>query len=160
MVREHLGWLGRLPAIVLLLIQPVLLLACWPLIHWALMTMGLLSPVPDFRRLAWQSGAVALGGWISLRWVISLILLAGMVLNHVYVGAHPIWEFAEVTARRLMSPLRWLPLRVFQADFLPLVLLIVVWVFSIWCTRGLPKMSRLGLHHPLPPLLEQVYRMR
>ena len=45
-------------------------------------------------------------------------------------------------------------------DLLPVVLLIIIWLLTMWWMPGLPKVPWLGLHQRIPPLAERVYHLR
>ena len=58
-------------------------------------------------------------GQLIWRWKYFIvgILLLHLLNSYVYFGNHPFWNFVNATARNLLYPLRWLPLRVGKVDF-------------------------------------------
>jgi len=47
--------------------------------------------------------------------------LLHLLISYVYLGNSKVWTFIEGTARNLLKPLRWLPLRAGKADFAPIL---------------------------------------
>ncbi len=121
LVRLHFRWLERWPA-VLKLILPFLLgglfwLACHPLLAW----LGVATPVKSTNQLLEQSALIGVAAYLVWKYLIVGILLLHLLNSYVYLGNHAFWIFVNATARNLLFPLSWLPLRLGKMDFLPLV---------------------------------------
>lgn len=89
---------------------------------------------------------LGLAAYLSWKYLLVAILLLHTVNSHVYLGANPFWNFVEVAARNLMRPVRWLPLRVGQVDFAPVVGIALVFLADEYGSRAL---TRLYQHLPL-----------
>jgi uncharacterized protein YggT (Ycf19 family) len=64
--------------------------------------------------------------------------MALYVLNSfVYLGNHGFLAYVNLTAQRLLSVIRWLPLRMGKFDFAPLVMIGLVYGLEILLYRGL-----------------------
>jgi len=139
LVRQHLGWLGNWPRL-LQAVLPFLALAAlwWPTSHFFAST-GLL-PKPDSSKiLFWQSLIVGLGGWLSWRWVLSVLLIVGFTSSHIYFGRHPFWEFVDSAYRQIRKAVRWVPLRIGRIDLAAPLLLGGVWCATWILWEGVPR---------------------
>jgi len=67
-----------------------------------------------------QAGLIGLGTYLDWKYLIAAILFLHLLGSYIYFGEHPAWNFINLTARNLLSPLRWLPLRFGKVDLLPL----------------------------------------
>ena len=81
---------------------------------------------------------VAVPSW----YLIPALLFAHWVAGYVYFGNSPLLEFLGVTARKLLAPLRPLPLRVGKLDLAPLAGIVV----AILGLHVLPNWIRGELH--------------
>ena len=121
LVRLHLGRLGRWPRPVQLLLPIMLVAVLWMLLHPLLRNAGITIRVHSRWHLLGQGLLTGAGMYFSLKYLIPFILLAHLVVSYVYLGSSPLWDFLTLTARNLLAPLRWLPLRVGKCDFAPVV---------------------------------------
>ncbi len=139
LIRDQLGILGRLPAW-LQLVLPGLCLGVlwWPISIW-FAWMGLLPRQPGQGMPLNPCMAVGLGGWLPWRWTLSVVLVVGVLLQHVYLGRHPFFEFIQITHQRLMRPVSWLPLRFGSVDLRSLVVLVGLWALVYWLRPGMPE---------------------
>jgi uncharacterized protein YggT (Ycf19 family) len=137
LVRLHLGWVEGWPLAVKLL-APWLLAACgWYLAHPGLAALGMVLPPKSTVHL-WQQGLViGLGTFIAWKYLIGLALLLHIVNSYLYLGNYQFWTFIGTTARHLLAPLRWAPLRWGQIDFTPVVGIALVFLVAQWAERGL-----------------------
>jgi uncharacterized protein YggT (Ycf19 family) len=60
-----------------------------------------------------------------------------VVNTYLYLGNYELWQFINGTARNLLLPIRWLPLRVGQIDFAPVVAIAVVFLAAQGVEHGL-----------------------
>jgi uncharacterized protein YggT (Ycf19 family) len=67
-----------------------------------------------------QGGLMGVGIYFTLKNLLPIILFLHLISSYVYLGSNPFWEFIATTARRLLRPLRRLPLRLGRFDFAPL----------------------------------------
>jgi uncharacterized protein YggT (Ycf19 family) len=137
LARAHLGVVDSWPK-AFQLVLPFLIgtllywSATWPLAAWGLVP----RPVSETTRLA-QSALVGLGSYITWKYLLVLLLALQLLNNHIYFGAHPMWNFVTFTARRVLAPLRVLPLRLGKIDFAPLVGIALVLLVSQIAEHGL-----------------------
>ncbi len=64
-----------------------------------------------FAQLLVQAAVIGLGSYLAWKYLILGILMFHLVNTHVYLGNLPVWNCVDATARNLLAPLRWLPLR-------------------------------------------------
>jgi hypothetical protein len=126
MVRLQVKWLERWPRS-LKLFCPFLLgglawLAFHPLLRWLAVVPGNKS----LAQLGTQAAVIGVGTYLVWKYLILGVLLCHLVNAHVYLGSAPIWNYLDATARNLLSPLRWLPLRFGRVDLLPLLIMAIV----------------------------------
>jgi uncharacterized protein YggT (Ycf19 family) len=132
LLRLHLGrsagwpWLGQV--LLPLLSVTALWVAAYPL----LAHVGIINRVSSFGRLLSQGFLVGLGLLLSLKYLLPEFLLLHLVSSYVYLGSHPIWEFASTTALNLLAPLRRIPLRFSKLDFTPLAGLVLILFALQW----------------------------
>jgi uncharacterized protein YggT (Ycf19 family) len=140
LVRLHLGWIERWPGVIKLVLPFWGAGLLWLALHPLLAHLGVIPPTETPSQLVAQ--AVVIGGLSYLGWkyLIVGILLLHLLNSYVYLGNHPFWGFISASARHLLAPLRWLPLRFGRVDFSPvlgitLVLLVTESVASLPTTK-------------------------
>ena len=77
--------------------------------------------------------------YLSLQYVLPPFLLLHLIGSYVYLGGNPLWEFVRATARNLLAPLGWLPLRVARLDFAPVVGVVVLLLLLHWVPSLMPR---------------------
>ena len=142
-VRTHLGRWDGLPFVVKLLLPVVtailLRLAAGPLWnYWELI------PTASSVGVAVRQGLfLGLGACLVWKYVIAGLLLLHFLNSYVYFGNQPLWNYANLTSRKLLTPLRWLPLKFGRIDFTPVVGIVVVFLlaelFQSWLVRFYPS---------------------
>ena len=145
-VRQHLGWVERWPAPLKILAPWLVVTGLWFAANPMLVRLGM-TAAPRSPAHCWQQGAV-IGAGTVLAWknLIAVVLLLHVVNSYLYLGNHLFWSFINTTARNLLAPLRWLPLRVGRVDLTPIVGIAVVLLGLGLAERGLTWLfSRLPL---------------
>jgi uncharacterized protein YggT (Ycf19 family) len=148
MVRLHLSPVARWPLIVQLLVPLLLVGGLWIALHPLLVHLEVTGRVRSNSHLAEQGALVALTLWFSLQFLLPVFLLLHLVASYVYLGSSTLWDFIGATARNLLAPLRWLPLRISRFDFSPLVGVVLIFALLHW----LPKviLTKLAQHNVSP----------
>ncbi len=67
-----------------------------------------------------------------MQFLLPAFLLLHLVTSYVYLGTSPVWDFVGATARNLLAPLRWLPLRIARFDFAPLAGVLLILFLLHW----------------------------
>lgn len=145
-VRQHLGWAESWP-IPIQLLAPVVLTAClWYVANPLVVELGMAGkPVSSWH--LWQQGIVlGLGTFLSWKYLLAALLLLHVLNSYLYLGTHYFWSFLSRTARNLLRPIGWLPLRVASVDLTPVVGIAIVFLVLELGQRGLTLLfSRLPL---------------
>jgi hypothetical protein len=145
-LREMLGWLGRCPIWLQLLFPLFTAAAGWALLTLPLASLGILPRVPPGPELLAQSAVIGASVWLSLKWLLTGILLLRLINTYIYFGSHPLWDFIHRIGGLLIRPLVWLPVRFGKLDFTPLVAAALVWVVWWGFELGLARLfARLNL---------------
>ena len=134
--QETLGPLARLPLPIAILLPTWAAGSLWFLAHWPLKWAGILPAVPT-ELLAKQSAVVAVGLWISIRWLLSALLILRLINTYVYLGNHPFWDFIHQVGGVLLQPFRWIPLRFGKLDLAPLGLTALILAAAWGADRAL-----------------------
>lgn len=155
LARAHLGFLAGGPVGRKLLLPFVAGTALWWLWSWPLAGWGLIpKPVSETSRLA-QAALVGLSAYCAWKYLIVAVLAVYLLHNYLYFGRHVIWNFLDETARRLLGPLRRLPLRVGKLDLSPVVGIVVVFLATQFAEHGLRPATQFDPSgRPLPPAWE------
>ena len=130
LVRLHLGWLESWPRVLKLLIPFVLGFTFWLAIHPALVWFAIVPPTRDSTQLFEQAAMIGAMSYLAWKYLLIGILVLHLVNSYVYFGNHPFWNFVNASARRLLFPLSWLPLRLGKVDFSPVVAVALVFFLS------------------------------
>ncbi len=152
LVRLHLKWVERRPPSVKVflpfLVGGLLWLALHPMLARLAMVPETRSSLQLFEQAAFMGAAV----YLAAKYLIVGILVIHLVSSYVYLGNHPIWNFVNASARRLLLPLSWLPLRVGKVDFLPLVGIALVFLATEFFSHppAWPPGLRPWFYHHLP----------
>lgn len=142
LARAHLGFVNHWATWLKLLLPLVIGFVLWWLISWPLTAWGLVPrPVSALVRLA-QSGLVGLSTYLAWKYLIVGLLTLHLLHNHIYFGRHPLWAFVDLAARRLLRPLRILPLRGGKVDLTPVAGIALVFLLAYFAEAGLPPAVR------------------
>ena len=132
MLRLHLGPVSRWHWLVQLLLPLVTIMCLWIALHPLLVRLEITGHVRSNAHLAEQGLLISAGLYFSLQYVLPVFLLLHLIASYVYLGSNPVWDFVGVTARNLLAPLRWLPLRLARFDFAPLAGVILILFLLHW----------------------------
>ncbi|MSR67106.1 MAG: hypothetical protein EXS24_07020 [Pedosphaera sp.] len=137
LARVQLGPLHRWPKWLGLALPFVAGTLLWWSVTWPLAKWGLIPrPVSELDHFA-QSALVGLGAYLAWKYLLAALLILHLLNNHIYFGRHPMWSYVNVTARRVLVPLRWLPLQVGRVDFAPLAGLVLIFFVAHIAEQGL-----------------------
>ncbi len=136
LVRLHLGWIGRWPAVPKLLLVP-LTGALWLPLSPLLVQAGLVPGGGSFGSAIQQAcliGAASVTVWEPLLFG---ILFIHVINSYVHIGRSPLLDFASDTARNILSVLRSVPLCWNRIDFAPVVMMAMIWAGTRGWERAL-----------------------
>jgi len=140
LLRQHLGAVGRWPRLLQVCLPLLAVAVLWMALHPLLAQLEITGRARSLAHLAGQGLLVGTTLYLSLQFLLPVFLLLHLISSYVYLGANPLWEFVNATARSLLAPLEGLPLRVARLDFAPvvgvvLILLLLHWVPSLLVGR-------------------------
>jgi len=125
-VRVQLGILERVPWWIKPLLPSIAAALGWVGATPLLAALDLLPSMPASNVLWAQALAFALGALLAWKWVLIGIFLLHLLNVYVYLGAHPAWSYISVTARKLLTPIRFLSFA--KLDLAPIVGIIIVFL--------------------------------
>jgi len=137
-------WPGWLKALLPFLATAIF----WWLASWIFTTFPpqiATSPAQKFQ------GALVMGLCSYLVWKIPAcgILTLYLLSSYVYFGRHPLWNYIQVTALKLLRPIKGLPLRIGRVDLAPLLEIAILFFLFAAAERGValrpPDFLRAGL---------------
>lgn len=137
LVREQLGKLDLLPALLKLLLPFISMFLLWCLLNKPLVAMGILPASRSILHLVEQGAVVALGVYLAWKYLILAVLLLYLLNSYIYFGAWPFWNFIDNSARQILKLISWIPLRIGKIDFAPLVGMVLVFFAAEYASRGL-----------------------
>jgi hypothetical protein len=137
LMRLHLGrvdrWLWPVKLALPLFVAAIL----WLLVNVPLSRSNIIPADHSLRLRVEQGIVIGLGAYLTWKFVIGVLFALYIVGSYVYLGNHPVWAFANNTARNLMRPFRWLPLRLGKIDFLPFAIMAFAFAAAEFGGRGL-----------------------
>lgn len=124
----------------------------WLTLHPLLARLAIVPANKSTTQLFAQSATIGLGTYLALKYLIVGILFLHLLNSYVFMGHHPAWNFVNTTARNLLSPLSWLPLRIGKVDFLPVAAIALVFFVTELLTNppAWPPGLRPWYYHLLP----------
>jgi uncharacterized protein YggT (Ycf19 family) len=157
-VRGFLGRVDRWPAWLKLLL-PLTIAAGLCLLMSPLLVRWEIIPAVPALGVRFRQGLL-IGAGLCLVWkhVAGVTLLLYFLNSHIYFGRQPLWSFVTVTARRLLSLLRWLPVRIGRVDLAPVVGIVLIYLFSHLAEEGLHRRHASEPDKVLLPGLVDLFR--
>lgn len=143
-VRQNLAWVERWPALLKLLLIPLIGLLIWVLASPVLARLGVQLPSRHWWPLLYQGALVGVANFLRLEYLLAGLLLLSMLSTYVYLGSGPFWSFVERSGAQLLQPLSQLPLQLGRADFRPIVALALVFAIAEAARRWLPVLYGYG----------------
>jgi uncharacterized protein YggT (Ycf19 family) len=145
LVRVSLGSIDRLPAAVKMTLPLIVVVLVWLLLAPLLAHWQIIPEAVSFAHRLEQGAVIGLWTYLNWKYLIGLLLALYLVHSYVYLGNHPLWNYVNVTATRLLVPFRPLPLRAGKVDFAPLILTALV-----FCGAALAEFGLKNLYAALP----------
>jgi uncharacterized protein YggT (Ycf19 family) len=139
LVRRHLGALDRWPKAAKLLLPLLVMVVLWFLLNPLLLRVQMVPRVTPWHLLA-QGAVIGLAVYLVLKFLVVGFLLLHVLNSYIYLGDFPFWNFVNTTARGLLRPLRWLPLRIGRVDLAPVAAAALVLLAAELGGRGLDRL--------------------
>jgi len=124
----QLGWINKLPSALKIFLPLIMSALAWvcisPLLqHWQMI------PSPKSTLHLWEQAAVFfIAALLLWRWLLILLFAIHLLNLYVYLGTHPIWNYASQTASKLLTPLKWL--RIGKVDLSPILGALIVFYLA------------------------------
>jgi len=119
LLRVHFRWLEPWPGFVKLILPFLAGGLLWLALQPLLASLAIVPRTRSFTQLLEQGALMGAAAYLAWKYLIVGVLLLHLLNSYVYLGNSSFWNFLNLTARNLMQPLRWLPLRIGKVDFLP-----------------------------------------
>lgn len=148
-VRVLLKWIERWPNPIKLALPLVLGGLFWLALHPVFALLGIVPEAKSGGQLSGQAAIMGATAYLSWKYLIVGVLLLHLINSYVYLGENPFWSYISVTARNLLAPLRWVPLRFGKMDLLPVAGIALVFLASEFLCHPPPKL-RHWLYQSLP----------
>ena len=142
LVKIPLGRVDDWSAPVKILLPFLIAAPAYGLLVAATAQLHLFPPVETMTLRIEQSVVVALGVYLVWKFPLALLLVLHLLGAYVYFGSHPVWNYARVTAQKILGPLKKIPLRVGKVDFVPLLGLVLIFLIAVALERGLAELYR------------------
>lgn len=130
---------GRWHWSLLLPLGPALVTLVWLALHPVLVWCHAVPPTTAPKTVAleglWLWGSLLL----SAKYLLAIVLVGHLINSYVYIGPQALWTFLSATARSLLRPLRWLPLRAGRFDGAPIVGLALVFLLAGFAAQWLER---------------------
>jgi uncharacterized protein YggT (Ycf19 family) len=137
LIKIPLGRLDEWPVWAKMLLPLVWGAVVWWSLSWWLDWLQIsLPPVSVAHRIE-QALVVGLASYQAWEYPFVVLLLLHLLSSYIYFGRHPVWNYVDQTARKLLRPLKRIPLRAGRFDFAPLLGLALVFLAAQLFEHGL-----------------------
>ncbi len=137
LIRMQLGRVDAWPRKVKCILPAVVIILLWlpagALFAWLRLTP---PPISVAHRLE-QAAIIALGGYLTWKFIIAALLALHLLNNYIYFGRHPFWGYVDALAQRILWPLKRVPLRVGKINFAPVLGIALVFALAQGAAVGL-----------------------
>lgn len=135
--RLHLGRIDRWPWPIKLVLPLLVVSLLWLVVNPILARLNIVPPALSATHRLEQAVVIGLGAYLSWKYLIGGLLALYLLNTYVFLGQQTFWTFVGVIGRKLLIPLRWLPLRLGKADFAPLAEVVLVFLAATFAEREL-----------------------
>lgn len=137
LVKMQLGRVDAWPRQIKLALPVVLIVLFWLPASGFFAWCHLIPPPVSLVHRLEQSVILALGGYLTWKFVIGGLLALHLLNSYIYFGRHPFWNYVDVTAQKILLPLKPLPLRVGRINFTPVLGIVLVFLIAEGAGRAL-----------------------
>ena len=154
LVKIPLGRVDGWPRAVKFILPFLITAVVWWTLSWLLEEMKICPPAVSPAHRIEQAAVIGLGSYLMWKFPLGALLTLHLLNSYVYFGNHPFWNYANVTAQKLLRPLKGIPLRIGRMDFAPVIGIILIFLLVRLAENGLKTPARTGDdRRPLPPLI-------
>jgi uncharacterized protein YggT (Ycf19 family) len=135
LVKVPLGRIDGWPRWAKVLLPFLATMMVWLVLSWPLGWMQHLN-LPMSLRIE-QSIILGLSSYLIWQFPIGALLVLHLLNSYIYFGRHPFWKYVDVSAQKLLRPLRQIPLRLAKVDFAPVLGVVIVFLVAEVFEQGL-----------------------
>ena len=137
LVRMQLGWIDDWPRWAKILSPLVTASLIWFALSWWLAWLGIIpQPVSMAHRIE-AALLIGLGSYLGWKFVAAALLVLYLLNIYIYFGKNPLWNYVNLAAQKLITPLEKIPLRIGKVDFAPVVGIGLIFLITEFAGRGL-----------------------
>lgn len=140
LVKIPLGRVDDWPVWAKILLPLVATSVLWWSLTWLLSWLQICPPMVSMAQRIEQSLVIGLASYLVWKFPLGAILVLNLLNSYIYFGKHPFWNFVNVTAQKIMQPLRKIPLRAGKVDFAPVVALVLLFFTAELAGHGLNRL--------------------
>lgn len=137
-VRRHLGWASVLPAWLRALLPALVAFLVWLILSKYFSYLRILPESRNWTAWLTQGLVIALAVYLLVKLLVLAVMAIYVVNSFVYLGNHAFLAYVNTTAQRMLTVVRWIPLRVAKLDFSPWVLSALVIGLDYALKYGIP----------------------
>ena len=137
LVKIPLGRVDGWPRWAKILLPLIVTTILWSLVSWLLVWLQILPPPVSVAQRLEQSLVIGLDSYLVWKFPAGAILALHLLNSYIYFGRHPIWKYVNLTAQKILAPLKKIPLRAGKVDFAPVVAIGLVFLAAEFVARAL-----------------------
>jgi hypothetical protein len=138
LVRQHLGWLGRVHPAAQLAAPFAAAGLLWMATAHLFANLGMMPAPGSLNHLAQQAVVHSASLLLAAKYPLAGVMVLYLLNTYLYLGLAPFWNFVNLTGGNLLRPLAWC--RVGKLDLSPLLGLAAVLALAEWGERWLPRL--------------------
>jgi uncharacterized protein YggT (Ycf19 family) len=142
LVRVQLSRIDGWPNTVKLLLPGFCLTLLWCAFYLPLTGLEMVPRISPFSpcRLVAQGAIAGAAVYLLLKYFFLALMALYLLNGYVYLGESPFWDLVNSSARSVLRPFRWLPLRIGPVDLAPLLAAALFLIAAQLCQAGLSRL--------------------
>lgn len=145
LIKIPLGGLDDWPAWAKVLLPLVGGAVCWWSLTWLLSWQQICPPPVSMAQRIEEALVIGLASYLLWKFPLVALLFLHLLNSYIYFGKHPVWNYVDVTSRKLLRPLKQIPLRAGRVDFAPLMGIVIIFFVSRLLENGVEMWGIPGL---------------
>jgi uncharacterized protein YggT (Ycf19 family) len=137
LVRMQLGGVDSWPRWAKVILPFVFTVLIWWLASWVFGWLAIIPKPVSVAHHMEESLLIGCSSYLVWKFIAATLLVLHLLNTYVYFGKHPFWNYVNVAAQTLLSPLRKIPLRAGRVDFAPGVGIAIIFFAAELAERGL-----------------------
>ncbi len=137
LVKIPLGRTDDWPCGIKIFLPFIITAICWWLTSWFFVWLQIIPPLASAAQRIEESLVIGLGSYLIWKFPATAILLLHLLNSYIYFGKHPFWNYVNVTAQKILQPLKKIPLQIGRVDFAPVLAIAIIFFAAEFIGRGL-----------------------